>query len=368
MSGSSSFDLLDEWLSPAEADQMGLQRGGDATPENTRSAEPYTLHDPLNDLELSPGDGVYPRLSRNTSSASASYQVSRTFNLDARIRNTIPDIALISSDNMYFYVHSFAPLLVRDVQVQVQRLEDNASVLNIILHTVYNMSCAIYAPTFDDLAMAVERMLVYGMDPRAYIIPSNPTFSILLSHAPARPLDVYGLAAEHEIFELAASASSHLIGYDLTTLDDDFCARIGSTYLARLHNLQLYRIVALKHIIIAPPNRHPDTPVCNSRDQDGLYASWARAVAITSRDARPEVTPNLLILDFRAVRATVSCDDCKRSLDERILTMARQWAAVKVITWFLEPSYTGDNPTGYDMTAVETHNLRGKDRSGLVSS
>lgn len=186
---------------------------------------------------------------------------------------------------MHFHVHSFAlvhTLLIHEGQVR--RLEEDAVVLNVILHTVYNISCAIYAPAFEALTVAVERMPVYGVDPRAFIIPTNPTFTVLLSHAPVRPLDVYALAAGRNIFELAARASSFLIGYDLSTLDDDMCERIGSTYLAKLHNLQLSRIAALKQIIIVPPSRHPDTSICDSRD---LHTLWARVVACKVRDAKP---------------------------------------------------------------------------------
>ncbi|KIY68654.1 hypothetical protein CYLTODRAFT_421402 [Cylindrobasidium torrendii FP15055 ss-10] len=273
------------------------------------------------------GDGVYTS-SRFPLDLNLDHQVSRTFHPDAHILGTIADLVLISSDDMHFHVHSFAiSHTLHDSRIR--HLDEEAAVLNIILHTVYNISCAIYAPTFDDISVAVERMPAYGMSPREYITPSSPTFELLLSHASARPLDVYALAAERSIFELAVSASSYLTRYDLMTLDDDLCARIGSTYLARLHNLQLSRIAALKQIIIAPPDRHPDSLACNSRDQEELYAGWARAVALTLRDAKPGISANLLVLEFRLVGTSLSCQDCLRNLDQRIQTISRQWTNVK---------------------------------------
>jgi hypothetical protein len=51
-----------------------------------------------------------------------------------------------------------------------------------------------YFPTFEILADAVDSMLRI-LPLLKHILPGTPLYSLLLSHAPLRPLDVYALAA-----------------------------------------------------------------------------------------------------------------------------------------------------------------------------
>lgn len=79
-----------------------------------------------------------------------------------------PDLVLLSSDSVFFYVHSrrllaassngFRSLLpntpVNASQSFVITVPETAAVLNIILHAIYEMSCAEYRPDFPTLVNA----------------------------------------------------------------------------------------------------------------------------------------------------------------------------------------------------------------------
>lgn len=94
--------------------------------------------------------------------------VSTTFHPGANLLPNPPDVILLSSDGVFFYVHSTqmlatsdnhfnglvppkphatkSNLKVRDELGPIIPLPDIASVLNIVLHIVYDLSCAHYHP------------------------------------------------------------------------------------------------------------------------------------------------------------------------------------------------------------------------------
>jgi hypothetical protein len=164
-----------------------------------------------------------------------------------------------------------------------------SATLNIVLHTIYDMSCAHYSPLFESLISAVDALKSYGIPLHSHIAPSTPLFTHLLSHAPLRPLELYSLAASHDLYDLAVSTSSHLLSFSLATLSDEMAHRIGPVYLKRLFFLHFGRADALKRILLSPPEPHPPTPWCDFAEQKKLTRAWALASAYLAWDARPGV-------------------------------------------------------------------------------
>lgn len=228
--------------------------------------------------------------------------MSTTFFPGSQHLPTPPDTIFLTTDSVFFYVHSqfllaasenrFRELLPpspqpSDAQDPVIPVPENSIVLNILLHAVYDMSCVHYSPSFAALVTAVNRLPVYGIPPKKHIAPSTSLFSLLLSHAPLYPLELYALAASHDLYDLAVSTSSHLLSFPLASLTDEMAQHIGPIYLKRLFFLHFGRSDALKRVLLPPPYPHPPTPLCDFTEQKKLTRAWALASAYLAWDARP---------------------------------------------------------------------------------
>lgn len=149
------------------------------------------------------------------------------------------------------------------------------------------MSCAHYSPPFSVLVTAVNHLQTYGISPKPIIIPSTPIYTLLLSHSPVFPLELYTLAASYDLYDLAVATSSHLLSFPLATLTDEMAEQIGPIYLKRLFFLHFGRSDALKRVLLPPPNPHAPTPWCGFDEQKKLSRAWALASAYLAWDARP---------------------------------------------------------------------------------
>ena len=204
----------------------------------------------------------------------------------------------MTTDNVFFYVNShlllaasenrFRELLPTSRQPSnAIPVPENSTVLNIVLHSIYDMSCRHYSPSFAAIITAVNRLPVYGISPKKRVAPSTQLFSLLLTHAPLYPLELYALAASHDLYDLAVSASSHLLSFPLASLTDEMAQYIGPIYLKRLFFLHFGRSDALKRVLLPPPHPHPPTPFCDFAEQKKLTRAWALASAYLAWDARP---------------------------------------------------------------------------------
>ncbi|KAF8192547.1 hypothetical protein BJ912DRAFT_1021817 [Pholiota molesta] len=261
--------------------------------------------------------------------------VSTTFFPGARLLPVTDDIVLLSSDNVFFYVHSHiliassdngfrgrlpAPVTSSKDDDAIISFPDNSTVLNIILHTVYDMSCAHYSPSFPALVSAVNRLPAYGIPPKVRIAPSTPLFSVLLSHAPLFPIELYALAASHDLYDLAVATSSHLLAFPLATITDEMAEKIGPVYLKH----------ALKRVLLPPPNPHAPTPMCDFTEQKRLTRAWALASAYLAWDARPDLSTSSMESALRPLAEHLTCEHCQQSLRDRIKNLVVQWSVVKV--------------------------------------
>ncbi|KAH7879744.1 uncharacterized protein C8R40DRAFT_1165988 [Lentinula edodes] len=286
--------------------------------------------------------------------------ISTAFHPDACWEHFRPDFALLSSDSVTFYVHlqvmlsgsknsfrSLLPIYLPDVPISTlaQSREDlsntavhvpeSSQVLNIILHAIYGLSCAHYAPTFETLSAAVNQLPLYGMDPETYIAIDTPLYTLLLSHAPLLPINVYTLAAKHDLHHLAVSASPHLLSFSLPTLTDEMAKEMGSKYLRKMFFLHMGRVDALKRLLLQPPPPHAPIRGCAFADQRTLTRAWALASAYVAWDARPDISKGFLESALTPLAEHLTCELCKKSLNERIRDLVVNWSIVKVPFSFL---------------------------------
>lgn len=166
-------------------------------------------------------------------------------------------------------------------------VSEDSTVLNVVLHTIYNMSCNHYSPTVDTLISSVDALHKYGVSLPKCISPSTPLFHQILSIAPVAPMETYTLAAHYDLYDLAVRISSHLLAFPLPNLTDEHAVRMGPIYLKRLFFLHLGRIDALKRLLLPPPHPHAPTPACDFIEQKKLTRAWALASAYLAWDARP---------------------------------------------------------------------------------
>lgn len=215
------------------------------------------------------------------------------------------DLVLVSSDSVpvLFYAHSrilqgvsknsFARLLPAcestDLELDLPSVKValDARVLNVVLHALYGFSSAHYAPEFSTLCTAVDALLTtYAVHQTLVLQQTSPLFALLMAHAPLQPLNVYALAAKHDIEPLAVASSSFLLSYPIDSITDDDARRMGPVYLRRLFFLHLGRVAALKRLLAPLPERHAPTPDCDTPDQDKVKRAWILATAFLIYDAR----------------------------------------------------------------------------------
>ncbi|KZT29313.1 hypothetical protein NEOLEDRAFT_1175022 [Neolentinus lepideus HHB14362 ss-1] len=271
--------------------------------------------------------------------------VSTTFFPGASVDPLPPDLILLSSDTVFFYVHTHRLLTASEngfnSQLPATPREDSSDVgpvlgipepspvLNVILHTVYHMSCVHYSPTFPELEAAVTAMSVYGIPLRPHITPTLPLYQHLLLHAPLAPLSLYALAAQHDLYELAVAISAHLLSLSLPSMSDELAIRMGPIYLKRLFFLHLGRADALKRLLLPPPEPHRPTAWCDSGEQKKLTRAWALAAAYLAWDARPDLSTTTIEVALSPLGDQLTCDHCRLALKERIKSLTMQWSAVK---------------------------------------
>ena len=212
------------------------------------------------------------------------------------------DLIMLSSDSVFFYVHThkilaastngFNSLLPLENQGQpeganILPLHHDSLVLNILLHTIYNMSAAHYVPTPEAVIAAVESLEKYGLSVQTYLAPASPVYMLFLGTAPQAPIEFYAFSGAHDLPHLAIPISSLLLSYSLASLSNELAVKMGPLYLKRLFFLHLGRVEALKRLLLPPPQPHAPTANCDFTEQKKLTRAWALASAYLAWDARP---------------------------------------------------------------------------------
>ncbi|KAJ3505174.1 hypothetical protein NLJ89_g7551 [Agrocybe chaxingu] len=256
--------------------------------------------------------------------------ISTAFHPQAHPHLPPTDIVFSASDAVLFYAHSSTILAAcphafstyiggnlndpkfRDQLIQ---LDAPSQELNVILHMLYGTSSAAHSPLLETLINAVDRMPSYSIVPEEHIVPSSHLHILLLSYAPLHPLELYTLAACHNLNSLAIKTSSHLLSYSLQTITDEQAERIGAVYLKKLMVLHFGRFTALRNILLQPPHPHPPTRECDFSQQRKLTRAWALVSAYLAWDARPGILPiGLVYLSSLIFEQTSQLTRCKQRL------------------------------------------------------
>ncbi|KAF5363368.1 hypothetical protein D9756_001056 [Leucocoprinus leucothites] len=299
-----------------------------------------------------------PEPAEQSSAPDETISISTVFNPYAYSAES--DLLFVTSDRVLFYVHSrvlkhtpnaptaFHKFLGKsstsDTQCLTQvtaeqsapepmdnliAIPDDSSILNIILHLLYGTSPAQHSPSLETLATAIDRMPFYDINPKDRIVPHTPFYDLLLSLAPLSPLQLYTLAAHHDLYELTVATSSHLLYYPLTELPEEMAERMGARYLHRLLNLHLTRFNTLKQILLSPPKLHVPTKHCDFEEQKRLTRAWALVSAYLAWDARADLSTHSLQSAFQPLTKDILCDLCVAGLEARLKDAVIQWASVK---------------------------------------
>ncbi|THH32086.1 hypothetical protein EUX98_g2123 [Antrodiella citrinella] len=238
------------------------------------------------------------------------YSVSSTFQGEFTLDGKKTDAILITFDRIIFHVHTlyldsvskngFNSLLnlgTRGSTVGVPviiTVPEDSSLFNIVIHTIYNMSCSEYYPPLDVLLDAVQALKTYGMPLHQFVVPDTPLYNHILLQAPRKPLDVFIIAAENDLEDLAVAASAHLLSLQLPDITDEMAARMGSFYLRRLFQLHMERVNDLKRALLEPPKTHVDTVSCGFVEQKKLARAWALAAAGLLWEVKPGMNTSLV--------------------------------------------------------------------------
>ncbi|CAL1707902.1 unnamed protein product [Somion occarium] len=283
--------------------------------------------------------------------------VSTVFGPSSKLIPTPADIVLRSSDNVFFYVHTsrlnetsenaFNALLVLRTS-DILSLPEDAIVLNLVLHCIYNLSFSHYFPSLDNVLIAVNAMKKYGMPLNRYVARGTALFRQIVSQAPLQPIEVYMVAAENDLFDLAVEASSNLLAFPLFRIDDDMAARMGPHYLKRLFFLHMRRSQLLQRLLFQPPSEHAPTLDCGFVEQKRVARAWALAstsftcevcsgrllVTIVRLElimfCAIDLSPAVLQSVLGSLQHDISCGQCKEAVAERVRDIVQKWTITPV--------------------------------------
>lgn len=225
----------------------------------------------------------------------------------------MPDLILMSTDSVYFYVHKavileastngFNFILAKTPHstpptvstsegdslsvMSVIQTPEVSDVLNLILHVIYDLPCSHFKPSFASLADTIGGLLTYGVLIRDVITPASHIFLELMTYAPQNPLALYTLAASYKLEHLAVASSAYLLSICLSTITDEIAQRIGAVYIRRLFLLHYDRMAAFRRNLQQTPEKHPPTLSCDFSDQERLTRAWSIASVYLVLNARP---------------------------------------------------------------------------------
>ena len=224
--------------------------------------------------------------------------------------STVPsDLILISADRVLFHLHTNRVLTpstngfahkwppqscsVNSSSVPMILVPEPSPLMNLVLHCVYNLPCTRFSSRAEDVSDCVTTIVKYGLPLAAYASQGGALYNLVLSKAPTAGINMYTLAAQHGLDQLAVAVSPFLLSFDLAALTDDLARRMGPVYLRRLVFLHLGRSAALKRLLSPPLNYHLPDDTCGTLEHDALMNAWSLAVAPLAWNARPGSCPRL---------------------------------------------------------------------------
>ncbi|KAF9041025.1 hypothetical protein BDZ89DRAFT_331956 [Hymenopellis radicata] len=242
-------------------------------------------------------------------------------------------LASASSNHFNHLLNSVSPSM--DCTLTI---DDDFDVMYVILDAIY-AAFPMYTFTSEGgrkqdlelplLTRAIERMIVYGVQPGDFIHSSSLLYKCLYKHTPFQPLDIFTLAAHNKMEALAVQTSSHLLSLNLDTVTAQCRHQIGPQYYNRLLSLHEDRLQSLKLIVTDPPLGHPLTLLCTDSDQDDMVNLWNSGMSMVQRDATPYLSPQFLVAQMRPYQTKINCVSCSQHFAARLSDVAEEWSKVK---------------------------------------
>ena len=298
------------------------------SPQSTYSSIPSSsAHDPEFNIEwpaASPSETDWSDLSGINGSSlvmtdpeSQNVQVSSAFLYGAMDGASPTDLMLISSDQVYFFVHSavllkhskdgFTGLLVDDKVYFPEKSE----VLNLILHAFYNLDPSKFRPTVELVAATLRSLQKYDVSLDSLLTPDHPMSTTILHLGIQSPLETFAMVAAFKLEHLAIEVSRKLVSVPLHNLTEDLAERMGPLYLRRLVFLHLGRIDRLKKLLMRPPSLHPVTKDCYESDQKRLRNHWKALAVALGWEAQADMSPQRIHGAFTTILSKTSCSECQ---------------------------------------------------------
>lgn len=231
-----------------------------------------------------------------------SYTVSAVFHRNVVIDDHGPDIVLASTDAVLFYAHStrlldvswnaFNGLVNATASTNVGdgapaiMIKHNSEVFDTVLHAIYSIPNTENGPTLESLLEAVSALKTYGVPLDQFVVPSTPLYDHIVAEMPRNPLEVFLVAAENDLQDLAVAASRRLYGLDIPAITDEMAVRMGSPYMIRLVRLQAERLGFLRALLLELPRPHAYDLDCGFVARKELERAWALASASVFWDAK----------------------------------------------------------------------------------
>lgn len=204
------------------------------------------------------------------------------------------------------------------------RVEMSASVLNVILHTAYYISCAPYQPSPDTLLAAIEALPEYGMSAEEHLSPSTPLYALAAAAAEHAPLDFYIAAAAQGIFPLAVAASRHLRDLNLMQVSDVHAQRMGAVYYKKLVVMLAQRGRQLRELLQTPPAPHARTPACTNANQRALREAWVLLLSDLGTNLSRYTSSQTVMARGGTLTVLLECNDCAQAVADRFQALQVQ--------------------------------------------
>lgn len=267
---------------------------------------------------------------------------------------------LISTDGIHFFVHRkqlleasdayWNDLLVSSTGVIYPshlRVVEDSPTLNVVLHAIYRLSLMGYSPSLTTLAAAAHALKMYGISLKSNISPGMPLFDELVVKIPSMALEVYTVAAENDLFDLACEASKQLLSLRISSLTNEIVLRLGPMYLCMLCNLLTERSYVLRRLVIQPPKQHRPTDTCGFRGYQDLLFEWSKIATTIILSGSPGsllrcengsmkvdqyigTSPELLYAMLKPLNLPHSCPACIQSIDYRVQDAVSRWSLTPV--------------------------------------
>lgn len=288
------------------------------------------------------------------------------------------DVIIQCSDNVFFAAHShillaasanrFCGRLPSSADARhavsgedmpyVLTLPEDSTVLDAVLHTIYDLSYEPYPPSFKILVAAVDVLKTYAIPITPYLARGGSLYNIMLEKTvgPIDALEVFAFAAENAFEDLAVDISPRVLCYGADRMPNTLASRIGALYLKRLFTLRERRHGALRMLMKAPLFPHAPDRDCTIVDRQDVTCEWLLAAArvvwdfgpggflclvfyVCEERARAALTMGLVDIspsDMKLVMGSLStsvCADCRGALAQQINDIVAEWELVKVSGW-----------------------------------